>query len=74
MKSQTDPVGEARHRETRDAELSHAGLRVEHFTTAEVRDTERALEKLRDLLPRTAWEHRPVTELRTRRERPLRRP
>lgn len=73
VKSQADPGGEARHREARDAELSQAGLRVEHFTTAEVRDTERALEKLRDLLPRTAWEDRPVTELRTRRERPARR-
>ncbi|MDU0347524.1 hypothetical protein [Actinomyces sp. MRS3W] len=57
-------------RAARDEVFADRGFEIAHFSPDDVRDTDRALEKLHDLLPRTACEGRPVIGLRTKRERP----
>ncbi|MBM6980150.1 MAG: hypothetical protein I3J03_10615 [Actinomyces succiniciruminis] len=53
----------------RDELFVENGFEIAHFSPDDVLDSERALEMLRALLPRTACEGRPVTGLRTKRER-----
>ncbi|SDN71217.1 Transcriptional regulator, AbiEi antitoxin, Type IV TA system [Actinomyces ruminicola] len=53
----------------RDELFTEHGFELAHFSPDDVLDAGRALAMLRALLPRTACEERPVTSLRTKRER-----
>ncbi|WP_136192825.1 hypothetical protein [Actinomyces procaprae] len=53
----------------RDELFAEHGFEIAHFSPDDVADSERALGMLHALLPRTACEGRPVTGLRTKRER-----
>ncbi|WP_161923813.1 hypothetical protein [Actinomyces sp. 432] len=69
IKLRHDPDAVRARQAARDDAFIDQGFEIAHFSPDEVRDTDRALERLRALLPRTACESRPVSGLRTKRER-----